>query len=437
MKKHIIKSLFVTALASLTVSSCSQPEYLNPSSASETQVVNSVDGLLALCNGLAYRYSVGRQSPVYASITGSGLTNKSLKVLNAGNTDEDALEKGAGSVDQSNAVVSNLWSYSNLVKSNADMILRNASISTDPNMKASIVAYASIFRALALGNLAQFWQQAPIVVADKASFNNREDVLKQAISSLETAQAGMQSVTIPGKFSTKVIGGIDMVNTINALIARYSLMLGDNDKALAAASKVDLSKRSEFRYGDTADNRNPIFETALGNVNVYQPLDLNMGLPAALKPATEDKRIDFYFLSRTPSQNTYRGKGFFTAYSSPIPVYLPGEVSLIKAEAYARKDDLNNAVTELNNVLTKKTDVWGIGADLPAYSGDKTKDQILTEIYRNRRIELFMSGLELEDSRRFGRPAAGTANAERTRNWYPFPRNERENNPNTPADPSI
>jgi len=34
---------------------------------------------------------------------------------------------------------------------------------------------------------------------------------------------------------------------------------------------------------------------------------------------------------------------------------------------------------------------------------------VLTEIYRNRRIELFMSGLALEDSRRFGRPAASAA----------------------------
>ena len=91
----------------------------------------------------------------------------------------------------------------------------------------------------------------------------------------------------------------------------------------------------------------------------------------------------------------------------------------------------------LNKVLTKTTDVWGLGASLPAYSGAKTADAVLTEIYRNRCIELFMSGLKLEDSRRFGRPAAGTATAERNRNWYPYPLNERQNNTSTPADPTI
>ena len=61
---------------------------------------------------------------------------------------------------------------------------------------------------------------------------------------------------------------------------------------------------------------------------------------------------------------------------------------LIRAEAYARKNDLTNAVTELNKVLTKTTDVFGLGAGLPAYAGAQTAAAILTEIYRNRQIEL-------------------------------------------------
>jgi hypothetical protein len=41
-----------------------------------------------------------------------------------------------------------------------------------------------------------------------------------------------------------------------------------------------------------------------------------------------------------------------------------------------------------------------------------------------------MSGHKLEDMRRFARP-----NAERRRNLMPYPLRERDNNPNTPADP--
>jgi hypothetical protein len=50
---------------------------------------------------------------------------------------------------------------------------------------------------------------------------------------------------------------------------------------------------------------------------------------------------------------------------------------------------------------------------------------------------MYMSSLKLEDSRRFDRPGAGTAGAERNRNWYPYPDSERNNNTNTPADPAI
>jgi hypothetical protein len=106
---------------------------------------------------------------------------------------------------------------------------------------------------------------------------------------------------------------------------------------------------------------------------------------------------------------------------------------LIKAECNARKNLLNDAVTELNKVLTKKAagDVWGIGADLPAYIGPNTSDGILIEIYKQRCIELFLTGMRLEDSRRFGRSNP----AERSRNFYPYPLTERDNNSNTPADP--
>ena len=107
---------------------------------------------------------------------------------------------------------------------------------------------------------------------------------------------------------------------------------------------------------------------------------------------------------------------------------------LIKAEAYARQNQLPQAVIELNKVLTKQpaNDPFGVGANLPAYSGPVTQADILLEIYRQRRIELFMSGLSLEDMRRFGR-----ASTEKKRNFFPYPFRERDNNPNTPADPTF
>jgi len=156
-----------------------------------------------------------------------------------------------------------------------------------------------------------------------------------------------------------------------------------------------------------------------------------LNLPAGFQPDAGDKRVPFY------TTNAYASKvlGFGAGSTTAWPLYLPGEMTLIKAEAYARQatPDLVNSLVELNKIVTKKAanDPFGVGADLPPLVG-LTQAQILNEIYRNRCIELYMSGLKLEDMRRFGRP-----NSERSRNLLPYPFRERDNNPNTPADPAF
>jgi len=112
-------------------------------------------------------------------------------------------------------------------------------------------------------------------------------------------------------------------------------------------------------------------------------------------------------------------------------------MSLIKAECYARLGNLPDAVIALDAVRTKATDGFGVTAKTTAYAGVQDKDAILLDIYRQRCIELYLSGMKLEDSRRFGRPGPNDAGAERSRNFYPYPQVERDNNQNTPPDPAI
>ncbi|HSC36611.1 MAG TPA: RagB/SusD family nutrient uptake outer membrane protein, partial [Chitinophagaceae bacterium] len=171
------------------------------------------------------------------------------------------------------------------------------------------------------------------------------------------------------------------------------------------------------------------FALATSTNNIYQPVDLNMGLPAGLQPDAGDKRPAFYIsISTSP---TYRINGFFNTTTTSIPVYLPGEILLIKAEAYARQNDLVNGKAWLDSVVLKQPsqDAFGVGAGLVTPTVIANQADLLAQIYKHRSIELFMSGLRLSDQRRFGRPVA-----ERKRNFLVYPFVERNGNINTPQD---
>jgi len=435
MKK--IQTYIVLAALAVGQFACNQT-FLNPSTISQSQAVSSPDGLITLSNGLQYRYTTGGAlSVLYASTAGAGLTTREDFVLNVGNADEANLALGGGNVSNINSVVRNLWTQSHLVRSNAELILANTGVVSDAGTKSGIVGYASIFRALSLGTLGLFFEQSPVTTGNNVPFVPRAQVFKEAITTLESAATQVAAAPVSSDFSGKIATGIDISNTIQALIARYALFSGDYDKALAAAAKVDLTKKSVFNFDD--NTRNPLFEYTFGNLNVFQPTNVNLGLTGSLTPDPADKRLSFL---TKPSTNTavapVIATAFYTANNAAVPVYLPGEMLLIQAEAYARKGDLTNAIAQLNRVLTKTAaqDAFGLGAALPAYSGAQTADAVLAEIYKNRQIELAFQGFRLEDSRRFGRPGPGSANAERNRNFFPYPLTERNNNTATPTDPA-
>lgn len=418
MKKIIILLIFL----GLSLNSCDS-EFSDPTKPTEVNVFSSRSGLIGAANGLQSKWSVGRQSPVYNIITGSGFTTNELRLLNAGNVDEAELLTGGVSVSSKNLVINNLWSQNLVIYAEAQKVLDNINMISIPVEKASVFVHASIYKALVTGTLIQFFEKVPLKTMKNAEFSSRADVIAATIATLKATETYLDAAN----GFTGLVGNIKYKNTVNALLARFYLMAGDNDKALFHANLVDLSSKSTFLY-DAVSN-NPIAFNAILTPNNYQPIDRNFGLPNSLSPITADGRVNFYIAS---ASNPTTGAGFFDSNSKLIPLYLPGEIILIKAEAYARKEMLQEAVIELNKVLTKtaSNDAFGVGANLPAYSGTLDKPTVLTEIYRNRCIELYMSGLKLEDSRRFSRPTT-----ERSRNWYPYPDSERFNNTNTPADP--
>ena len=431
MKKQLSKIIFsgLAALMLLTETSCKK-DYTNPAAVPDDQAFSSPQAMTGVAIGLQRIYTAGRASSLYNRVALNGLITNELIVLNQGNTSEYQLQLGGGNVDGTNTILGGLWTTSNKIIFDADNVITAAAGLGDKNYASGLIGYATIFKALALGDLSMFWEKIPASIGQGVTFTDRVQGYTNAITAIDNALAAITTNPISTAFITNIPVGIDIVNTLRALKARYSLFIGNYPQALAAANSVDLTKKSTFNF--SAVNLNPIFETATSTNNVYAAIDnTTLGLPAGLQPDPGDKRLAFY------TTTAYNSKilGFGAASTTPWPVYLPGEMTLIKAEAYARQTppDLVNALIELNKVVTKTpaADPFGVGADLPPLAG-LTQQQILDQIYKHRSIELYMSGLKIEDMRRFGRP-----NAERKRNFLPYPFLERDNNSNTPADPAF
>ncbi|HZH65255.1 MAG TPA: RagB/SusD family nutrient uptake outer membrane protein [Flavisolibacter sp.] len=428
---HIIKVaaavLLLTALASC------KKDFSNPNAPTETETFASERAATAVAAGLQRVYTAGAASSLYALVNANGFVTNELILRNAGNIPELQLSTGGSAVDATNTVLANIWTRSNKIIYDADNVIRFANTLGDKNYSSGLISFASIFKALSLGNMAMMWERIPDTTGRNIAFISRQDGFRKAVTVLNIAIAAYNANTPNTLVLSRLPVGINIPNTLQALKARYALFAGDYATALAAANAVDLTVRSAFNFDALVQN--PVFESATATNNVFQPVDSTLGLPPALAPDLADKRIPFYIGINTTIAPRYRINGFYASGTTSVPVYLPGEIILIKAEAYARRTppDLVNAVIELNKVVTKQpaNDVWGVGAGLPPVA-PVTQADVLTEIYRQRSIELFMSGLKLEDMRRFNRPTT-----ERKRNFFPYPFQERDNNTNTPADPAF
>ena len=407
-------------------------EYRNPSGANSDDVLTTAKGLTGVTVGLQRVYTVGRLGVFFNSISTTGFVTNEIMLMNSGNIPELQLFTGGNSVDGTNNILSNLWTYSNKIIFDADNVINNAGNLADKNYASGLIAYASLYKALALGNLSQYWENIPSGIGKNVTFISRVEGFNKAIAVIDNALAVIAANNISSGFLSNMPAGVDIINSLQAIKARYALFAGNYPLALSAANSVDLTKKSTFNFD--AQTLNPIFEIATSTNNVFQPTNANLGLTGAYTPDPADKRLAFYTVPNATAPTARLGG--FGLSGVPIPLYLPGEIMLIKAEVYARQasPDPVTALARLNDVVTKQpaADPFGVGAGLPPIVGPLTPAQILPLIYKHRSIELYLSGLKLEDMRRFGLP-----NSDRKRNFFPYPFAERDNNPNTPQDPTF
>ena len=435
MKRIQSLTLFFGLAATLMTASCTK-EYINPNAASDLSVLGSPKGLMGVAVGMQRNYALTIHPNIISAV---GLTTNETFVVNIGNVSEANLFSGGASVDGNNGLLGNIWIVNCKVLYDANTIIANAQNLSDAGYRSGLIAYASIFKALALGNLSMMWEQIPDTIGAPVSapskFIPRATGYARAVAAVDRALATIATAPISSQFNSDLPAGVDIINTLQALRARYNLYAGNIAAAQAAANAVDLTKISEMRY--EALNPNPVFVTVTSSNNVYQPTDSTLGLPLGVRPDVTDARVSFYTTIAATGTPRFRMNGFWNSTTRAVPFYLVDEIRLMRAECLLRQSspDVAGAEAIIDAVLqqTAAADPNGVGANFAAgYTGPTDAASLLTEVYRNRCIELYHSSNKLEDMRRFGRP-----NSEMKRRNMPYPFRERDNNPNTPADPSF
>ena len=439
--KNIKIFLFLTVLASF--GAC-KLDLANPNAATESDVLTTKDGLLALAKGVEHSYAT---STLGSSILTPAVSAREVAATTTFSSLEE-LENGGKQLAGENERVSRLFSRTMRTKGMAETLLDNIdNVSMNAGTASALKAHATLYRSMCLGILAYNWEQVPLKNSknNDAAFVDRMAALREAIGQMESVLSGL-AATPPSPEFNKTLDGVDLVNTLKMYIARFALIVGENDKAISMADGVDVSAPSFFFFD--SQNQNPVFSTIFEGTPQYAPR-LDFGLPASLAPDAGDLRVGFYLGGVSKVGNNYLVDSlvapFFNTSGAGIPVIYPAEANLIKAEAYADKGDFVNAEKFLNLVRNKDaaSDALGLGAGLgDTFTANNDKQTLLNEIYKNRRIELYLTGLGMEDSRRLGRPEPPVVDiidysSERNRNFYPYPADERLNNSNTPTDPTI
>ena len=426
----------IFALLMFVASACST-DIPNPNDATDEEAFSNQQGLIALSIGMRQYYSTEALQRV---IITPGVTAREIGAFRTF-VNYLNLEEGGDAIQNDNSLTSDLWTNLYRVVGVAESILESNTpeLVPDDNIRAGIAAHALFFKAASLGHVILAFEQAPLTtsVDGQSPFVDRAQVLAEVIDLLNEA-ASLLAANPPSEDFYNEIGPTqDLPTMIRAYLSRYHLVAGNFSEAIEAADAVDLSSVSSFEYN--TENPNPIWNL-LVNITDFRPVD-NFGLATTLIDAA-DGRPDFFLvpLDTTSAQQSLPVDnlgGYFNNREAPIPVYLPGEVLLNKAEAQVRLGATDEAILTLNQVRTKTDDPLGVNANLTPYDGPATAEAVLDDIYTNRALELFLTGLRLEDSRRFGRPGPADSDPSRTRDFYPYPDTERANNENTPADPEI
>jgi hypothetical protein len=414
-------------LGSVLAGACSLDK-TNPNAPAEGQVISNSEGLITLAVGLQAQYA----DNVNIFVRAPELVTDEWGTRPVALAADQSLVNG--NPDPSFGVVSDPFAAAYRIARTADILVANAGsaeVGLSSGLRTGIVAMAKLFKAMAIGNLTTQYQQLPAGAGVGQLPLPRAQVQDTVLALLESARAdlaGVSDADLAG-FRSRVLGsGIDLRNTIDAMLARYYLFRGRYADALAAAQRVNPAVLSQLTYPNPG--LNPIYN--------YSAVSRYTGARKSFfTEATPGDQRPNYWAIRTLGQPGLPDSVFdfrkFGARNDPYPLYLPDEMTLIQAEVQARQGNLPQARALVNAVHTDAVaQVDEPVAGLPALTDAQlaTEADILAQILYERRYELFAQGVRWEDLRRLRPYTPKRPSIE----FLPYPQSECDVNPANPCN---
>ncbi len=422
-------------LAALTLGACNL-DLQNPNAPTEGQVTTNVDGVIALATGLQGRFAASYGAFAYtAGLVTDEFAATSAALISISDAEQGAVPSGTGIAD---LVFNSIY---RTVRTADDLLAGANALSSqiEPGTRSGLKALAWTIKAESIGEALQSYQKVPVetygVVAP--TYVNRTQALVVVRALLDSAATSISTTPPSAFFNNSILTpGVNLPNLIQLYRARYARIAGDQATALAAANQV-------ARTGTVALS---VLTFPAPSVNPYAAVTGGINGIAVRRQyrtsmAPQDQRFGYFV---TPSTTLVGRVGAlldpFSRYANPqapLPLYLPDEALLIKAEALVSQGNVAGAQAALDSVRTDCTGGRGVDdpkACLPAFTAQLSQAELLTEIYTQRRYELFGTGVRWEDARRRnairGPTAAPAVPVEGQRCWLPYAVGDRNANPN-------
>lgn len=427
--------ILLCSVAALAVGGCTSDllNVTNPNAPTQGEILNTRAGIVALSIGIQARYADALRD----FISTSGLISDEFGAPTGALQSYKDTETGT-LVNTYDPVELPWQKHYRTIKSANDLIANAPKVGLGDSTQSGVMALAYLFKGASIGELAMQYEKVIIdPTASPRVYVDRPAALAAALALLDSARTQYLAVKPGSEFNASIRApGFDVLNTIYAFQARYQRMAGNYAAALTAANLVDTSVVSTLPFNPPS-SVNPIYDLS-ANAGYIRARDT-----LRLVAETGDARIPFHIVTTgaaTPGAiRPLRPFAYLASNTggAALPLYWPGEVQLIRAEALVAAGDLANAAIAVNAVRTK---CGGASvqpkACLPALpaSSLSTPAQLIAEIYNQRKFELFATGLRWEDVRRLSEVYATSPFAKRC--WLLYPYSERSTDPATPADPA-